>query len=147
MNQSYIYAALLLHEEGKEINQTNIQEVLQSVDIDISKSKVKALIAALENVDIENALRGDFSPPTSPREQVDSEIKNVSSDDNTGKEGEETDDTPELEEPSSDENETPELDSAHPDDKFETPELESGNEDAQSDEEAEGIDDLFGDNN
>jgi len=53
MGMEYIYAALLLHEAKKEINEENIKKVLSSVGIEVNEGLVKALLASLEGVDIE----------------------------------------------------------------------------------------------
>ncbi|AGB50501.1 50S ribosomal protein L12P [Methanomethylovorans hollandica DSM 15978] len=52
----YIYAALLLHKAGKEITEDTITAVLQAASTEVNESRVKALIAALEDVDIEEAM-------------------------------------------------------------------------------------------
>jgi large subunit ribosomal protein L12 len=48
----YTYATLLLSETGAEINEQNLVAVLESTGTDVSASRVKATIAALEGVDI-----------------------------------------------------------------------------------------------
>ncbi len=52
----YIYAALLLHKAGKEINEDNIKKVVEAAGIQPDEAKIKALVAALEEVDIEEAI-------------------------------------------------------------------------------------------
>ncbi len=52
----YIYAALLLHKAGKEITEERLIAILNAADIDINENRVKALIASLEGVDIEEAI-------------------------------------------------------------------------------------------
>lgn len=51
-----IYAALTLHEAGKEVNEDNLEAVVDAADLDVEDSEIKALVAALEEVDIEEAL-------------------------------------------------------------------------------------------
>jgi large subunit ribosomal protein L12 len=51
-----IYAALTLDEAGKEVNEENLQEIVDAVDLDVEDSEVSALVAALEDVDIEEAM-------------------------------------------------------------------------------------------
>lgn len=51
-----IYAALLLHSAGKDVNEDNVQDVLDGAGLDVDDSQVKALVAALEDVDIEDAM-------------------------------------------------------------------------------------------
>ncbi|MFQ3275549.1 MAG: large subunit ribosomal protein L12 [Candidatus Nanohaloarchaea archaeon] len=51
-----VYAALTLHEAGKEVNEENLQSIVDAADLDVEDSEVKALVAALEDVDIEEAM-------------------------------------------------------------------------------------------
>jgi len=52
----YVYAALILNETDEEINEDNLTEVLEAAGADIEDSRVKALVAALEDIDIEEAV-------------------------------------------------------------------------------------------
>jgi large subunit ribosomal protein L12 len=52
----YIYAALLLHKLGKEVNEDAVTSVLKAAGAEVDESKVKSLIASLKDVDIENEL-------------------------------------------------------------------------------------------
>ncbi len=52
----YVYAALILHETGEELNEDNLTNVLEAAGADVEDSRVKALVAALEDVDIEEAV-------------------------------------------------------------------------------------------
>jgi len=52
----YIYAALLLHNAGKEITEENVTAVLKSAGVQVQDARVKALVAALEDVNIEEAI-------------------------------------------------------------------------------------------
>lgn len=52
----YIYAALIVNETDEEITEDNITSVLEAAGADVEESRVKALIAALEDVDIEEAV-------------------------------------------------------------------------------------------
>ena len=52
----YIYAALMLNSAGKEITEDGITSILGAAGIDVDASRAKALVAALENVDIESAI-------------------------------------------------------------------------------------------
>jgi large subunit ribosomal protein L12 len=57
----YIYAAMLLHKAGKEINEANLTQVLTSAGINADTVRVKALIASLAEVKIDEAIK---SAPT-----------------------------------------------------------------------------------
>ena len=48
----YTHATLLLEETGAEINETNLTAVLEAADAEFTTSRVKALVAALEGVDV-----------------------------------------------------------------------------------------------
>ncbi len=52
----YIYAALLLHKAGKEITEDNVKKVMEAAGINVDEAKVKALVAALEGVNIDEAM-------------------------------------------------------------------------------------------
>jgi len=57
----YIYAAMLLHKAGKEITEENISNVLSAAGINVDAVRVKALVASLSEVNIEEAIK---SAPT-----------------------------------------------------------------------------------
>lgn len=52
----YVYSAMLLHAAGKEINEDSITKILAAAGIDSDASRVKALVASLEGVNIEEAI-------------------------------------------------------------------------------------------
>lgn len=57
-----IYAALLLHSAKKEINEDNLKKIVQVVGGDIDEAQIKALVAALEGVNIDEAIKGASFP-------------------------------------------------------------------------------------
>ena len=59
----YVYAALILNESGEEINEDNLTGVLEAAGIDVEESRVKALVAALEDVDIDDAVEEATAVP------------------------------------------------------------------------------------
>jgi large subunit ribosomal protein L12 len=59
----YVYAALILNESGEEINEDNLTGVLEAAGVDVEESRVKALVAALEDVDIEEAVEQAAAVP------------------------------------------------------------------------------------
>ena len=59
----YVYAALILNETGEELNEDNITAVLDAAGVDVEESRVKALVAALEDVDIEEAIETAAAVP------------------------------------------------------------------------------------
>lgn len=50
----YAYAALLLTETDEELNERNLRAVLEAANCTVSESRVKALVAALEGVDVDS---------------------------------------------------------------------------------------------
>ena len=59
----YVYAALILHETDEEINEDNLTGVLEAAGVDVEQSRVKALVAALEDVDVEEAIETAAAVP------------------------------------------------------------------------------------
>jgi large subunit ribosomal protein L12 len=53
----YVYAALLLHNSGKPVNEENVTKLLGAAGIDADPVRVKALVASLEGVNIEEAIK------------------------------------------------------------------------------------------
>ncbi len=52
----YIYAAMLLHKAGKEINEDSVKKVIEAAGVAIDEAKIKALVAALDGVNIDEAI-------------------------------------------------------------------------------------------
>jgi large subunit ribosomal protein L12 len=52
-----IYAAMLLHKAGKEINEEAVTSVLKAAGITVDAVQVKALVASLSEVDIDEAIK------------------------------------------------------------------------------------------
>jgi large subunit ribosomal protein L12 len=53
----YMYAAMLLHSAGKAIDETSVGNILNAAGITPDTVRVKALVAALAEVNIEEALK------------------------------------------------------------------------------------------
>ena len=53
----YVYAAMLLHKAGQTIDETNLKKVLTAAGVKADDARVKALVAALKGVDIEQAIK------------------------------------------------------------------------------------------
>jgi len=53
----YVYAAMLLHRAGKEINENNLTQVLTAAGINADPVRVKALVASLAEVNIDEAIK------------------------------------------------------------------------------------------
>ncbi|MCW4003917.1 MAG: 50S ribosomal protein P1 [Candidatus Bathyarchaeota archaeon] len=52
-----IYAAMLLHKAGKEINEDSVTNVLKAAGINVDAVQVKALVASLSEVNIDEAIK------------------------------------------------------------------------------------------
>ncbi len=73
-----VYAALTLHEAGKEVNEDNLNEIVDAADLDVEDSEIAALVAALEDVDIEEAMEtavaaGGAAPAPTAEDEAESE--------------------------------------------------------------------------
>ncbi|MBW2992704.1 50S ribosomal protein P1 [Candidatus Woesearchaeota archaeon] len=53
----YVYAAMLLHKAGKEVNEDAVKKVLEAAGVKVDDARVKSLIAALEGVNIDEAIQ------------------------------------------------------------------------------------------
>ena len=60
----YIYAAMLLHKAGKEITEESLKKVLEGAGVKPDDARVKAVVAALEGVNIEEAIKEAMSAQT-----------------------------------------------------------------------------------
>ena len=52
----YIYAALLLHDSGKEVTEDGMTAIMKAAGVEAEIGRVKALISALNDVDIDEAM-------------------------------------------------------------------------------------------
>ena len=52
----YIYAAMLLHKAGQEVKEESIKKVLEAAGVKVDEARVKALVASLEGVNIDEAI-------------------------------------------------------------------------------------------
>ncbi|WRQ72881.1 MAG: 50S ribosomal protein P1 [Methanosarcinales archaeon Met12] len=62
----YVYAALILHNAGKNVDENGITAVLKAAGIDADMSRVKALVAALDGVNIDEAIAQAAFAPAAP---------------------------------------------------------------------------------
>ena len=53
----YVYAALLLHKLDKEVNEANLTSVVKASGADVNEAQVKSLVAALADVNIDDAVK------------------------------------------------------------------------------------------
>lgn len=70
---AYVHAALLLHEAKQQIDEENVKKVLKAAGINVDEARVKALVAALSEVNIDEAIKTAPSiavPPAAPTAPV-----------------------------------------------------------------------------
>ena len=53
----YVYAAMLLHKAGKKVDEAHLTKVLTAAGVKADDARVKALVAALDNVNIDDAVK------------------------------------------------------------------------------------------
>jgi large subunit ribosomal protein L12 len=69
MSSAYIHAALLLHFAGQPVNEENLKKVLEAAGVTVDESRVKALAAAISEVNIDEAIKSapvGFAPAAAP---------------------------------------------------------------------------------
>ncbi len=60
----YVYAALLLHSAGKKVTEEGITAVIKAAGAEVDPVRAKALVSALEGVNIEEAIsKAAFAAP------------------------------------------------------------------------------------
>lgn len=52
----YVYAAMLLHKAGQKVDEANVKKVLDAAGVKTNEARVKALVAALEGVNIDETI-------------------------------------------------------------------------------------------
>ena len=52
----YVYAAMLLHKAGQKVDEANVKKVLEAAHVKVDEARAKALVAALEGVNIDEAI-------------------------------------------------------------------------------------------
>jgi large subunit ribosomal protein L12 len=59
----YVYAALLLHSAGGKITEETVKKVLTAAGVKTEEPRVKALVAALSEIKIDDALKAAQTMP------------------------------------------------------------------------------------
>ena len=58
----YVYSALLPHKAGQKLSAKKMEDVLTAAGVKADKGRIKALLAALKDVDIDDALESASMP-------------------------------------------------------------------------------------
>jgi large subunit ribosomal protein L12 len=58
----YVYSAMLLHSAGQPINEENVKKVLTAAGVKTDAARVKALVASLDGVNIDEAIKSAAVP-------------------------------------------------------------------------------------
>ena len=53
----YVYAALMLHKLQKDVTEENVTSVVKATGAEVNEAQVKALVASLADVNIEEAIK------------------------------------------------------------------------------------------
>lgn len=53
----YVYASLLLYHAGREITEESVRKILEAAGIQVDDIRLKALVASLKEVNIEEAIK------------------------------------------------------------------------------------------
>jgi len=61
--KAYIHAALALYYAGKEINEENLAKVIEALGLQVDEAKVKMLVAAFSEIDVEEVLKSAVAAP------------------------------------------------------------------------------------
>jgi large subunit ribosomal protein L12 len=59
----YVYSALLLHAAGQEISEAGIEKVIKAAGVKPDATRIKALTASLEGVNVEEVLSSAMAAP------------------------------------------------------------------------------------
>ncbi|NHI93169.1 MAG: 50S ribosomal protein P1 [Candidatus Lokiarchaeota archaeon] len=59
----YVYASLILHKLGKSIDEKAIESILKAAGASVDSGRIKAIVAALEGVNIEDVLKSAVAMP------------------------------------------------------------------------------------
>jgi large subunit ribosomal protein L12 len=63
MKMEYIYAAMLLHKAGKPVDEAGMKKVLEAAGVSVDEARIKAVVASLEGVKIDDVLKEAAAAP------------------------------------------------------------------------------------
>jgi large subunit ribosomal protein L12 len=85
----YVYAAMLLHKAGKEVNEEGVESILKSAGVEFDSARVKALVASIKNINIDEAIQKAAVAPAAAAPTAESgQVKEEEPEDNSKKEEE-----------------------------------------------------------
>ena len=88
----YVYAAMLLHKLDKDVTEESVTSVVQASGAEVNQAQVKSLVAALADIDIDEAVKAApvaaAAPPAAPaaEEAAAAETKEEKKDDSQSEE-------------------------------------------------------------
>ncbi len=59
----YVYAAMLLHKASQKVDEDSVKKVLEAAGVKPDEGRIKALVSALEGVDIDDAIKNASAAP------------------------------------------------------------------------------------
>ncbi len=62
----YVYASLLLHQAKKPVDEASLKSVLTAAGIEADDTRIKALVASLKEVNIDDAIKSAAIPVAAP---------------------------------------------------------------------------------
>ncbi len=62
----YVYASLLLHQAKKAVDEASLKSVLTAAGIEADDTRIKALVASLKEVNIDDAIKSAAIPAAMP---------------------------------------------------------------------------------
>lgn len=84
----YVYAALLLHSAGHKIDEHNMRKVLEASGAKLEETKLKAMVASLEGINIDEAM-AKAAMPVAAAPAAKAEVKEEKKEEDTAKKAEE----------------------------------------------------------
>lgn len=66
----FVYAALMLHSAKKEVNEANLKKVADAAGLAADDAKIKALVASLDGVNIDDAIKQSVAFAAAPAAAV-----------------------------------------------------------------------------
>ena len=62
----YVYAAMLLHSAKKDVSEDSVKKVLEAAGVEADAARIKALVASLKDVNIEEAIKSASAVAAAP---------------------------------------------------------------------------------